>query len=583
MTAESISHTGDQAAAAVVAAPQLDDEATRHLSAAAHLDETFADNAIEEFLAEPRRAVPPSPGVDAAVVLREALAARRRRLLRDVAVLVAFLVALLIAPVTAVAWVAVAAIWLVIHATTTASARMRGVEPSTARTGLITAGVLAFLLFSTVLTLPTTTTSSSRRYGYRSPMDEALDALAPGVAVFLLLVLMFVVLLSDRLALRHLLINHFTYGRFRQPQPQDSRLDHALRASGWEPHAKRLGLISNAGQRGNLVVHDGWRAFVGSGTLARSWSVAVQLRQDEEAAETDAEPTPLNPTELYDRVAEELKRMRGSDNLAPGLRLRELSDSEHAVVSALSLMRYRHEELACHILPSPTSTPANWLPAEVLRNLADRSPEWIRYFRCFRVETWHKELVISSYLHIGCDERTLYVEWDAFQLNPVAPYYTRGEWAETRLSHAISRALIDLVALPGTVPRRVRTIYRVLRDAARRAGITYRQQHVVPSAYGARRSIRELAANRRGETYFHEMDGIRHVKLMERRAMAAIADCLAEHGYSTKEFTGSANAVIHNTVINDSQVSGLNIGGRGNTVNTGDTKMSRGRDEGGKD
>ncbi|WP_318295500.1 hypothetical protein, partial [Streptomyces griseoaurantiacus] len=231
----------------------------------------------------------------------------------------------------------------------------------------------------------------------------------------------------------------------------------------------------------------------------------------------DEEPTPLSPVELYGRVADELKRMRASDNLAPGLRLRELSDSEHVVVSARSLIRYRHEELACHILPSPASTPANWLPTEVVRGLTERSPEWIRYYRCFRVETWHKELVISSYLHIGCDERTLYVEWNAFQLNPVAPYYARGEWAEARLSNAVARALVDLVAMPGTVFRRLRTIFRVVREVARRNGI-FSEQAILPSTYGSRRSIRELAAGRHGETYFHEMDGIRHVKLMERRA-----------------------------------------------------------------
>ncbi|MCP2261872.1 hypothetical protein LX15_005599 [Streptoalloteichus tenebrarius] len=581
MTAESIANPGDQAVAAA-AAPQWDDEATRHLSAAAHLDENFADNAIEEFLAEPRRAVPPSPGVDAAVVLREALAARRRRVLRDTAVLVLFLVILIIAPVTAVAWIAVAVVWLMVHGMSAAAARVRGGSPpGSARTGLVTATILVALLFFLVNALSPPTTGYGRRSTYRDPVDEAVDAVAPGVAVFLLLAVMLAVLLADRLALRHLLVNHFTYGRFRQPQPQDGRLDHALRASGWQPHAQRLQLIANAGQRGNLVVHDGWRAFVGSGSLSRSWSIAVRLRRDEEAGD-DEEPTPLSPVELYDRVADELKRMRASDNLAPGLRLRELSDSEHVVVSARSLIRYRHEELACHILPSPASTPANWLPTEVVRGLTERSPEWIRYYRCFRVETWHKELVISSYLHIGCDERTLYVEWNAFQLNPVAPYYARGEWAEARLSNAVARALVDLVAMPGTVFRRLRTIFRVVREVARRNGI-FSEQAILPSTYGSRRSIRELAAGRHGETYFHEMDGIRHVKLMERRAMAAIADCLEEHGYSTKEFSGSTSAVIHNTVINDSQVSGLNIGGRGNTVTTGNATMSRDNEGGGKD
>ncbi|MGH3858273.1 MAG: hypothetical protein ACRDSQ_01465, partial [Actinokineospora sp.] len=72
------------------------DDTTRYLCAAAHLDPGYATEAIKEFLVEPTRAVPPSPGVDAGAVLTEAVAARTRRKLVDLALLVltvAFLVA----------------------------------------------------------------------------------------------------------------------------------------------------------------------------------------------------------------------------------------------------------------------------------------------------------------------------------------------------------------------------------------------------------------------------------------------------------------------------------------------------------
>lgn len=54
------------------------DEPTRYLAAAVHLDDELADALVEEYLAEPKRAVPPSPGVDAVTVLREATAAQWR-------------------------------------------------------------------------------------------------------------------------------------------------------------------------------------------------------------------------------------------------------------------------------------------------------------------------------------------------------------------------------------------------------------------------------------------------------------------------------------------------------------------------
>ena len=61
------------------------DTTTRYLCAAAHLDRDFADTAIREYLVEPTRAVPPTPGLDAVAVLREAVAARSRCKIRDAA------------------------------------------------------------------------------------------------------------------------------------------------------------------------------------------------------------------------------------------------------------------------------------------------------------------------------------------------------------------------------------------------------------------------------------------------------------------------------------------------------------------
>ena len=59
------------------------DNTTRYLCAAAQLSEVYANTAIREFLVEPLRAIPPAPGVDTTAVLREAVAARARRRIRD--------------------------------------------------------------------------------------------------------------------------------------------------------------------------------------------------------------------------------------------------------------------------------------------------------------------------------------------------------------------------------------------------------------------------------------------------------------------------------------------------------------------
>jgi hypothetical protein len=71
-------------------------ETTRYLCAASHLDEEFGRRVIRHTVEESYRAVAPSLGVDVATVARHALAARRRRFIRDLFLLVVLLGAMFV-------------------------------------------------------------------------------------------------------------------------------------------------------------------------------------------------------------------------------------------------------------------------------------------------------------------------------------------------------------------------------------------------------------------------------------------------------------------------------------------------------
>ena len=94
----------------------ITDVSSRYLCAGAHLDRAFTRDVIRKILRQPHRAVGPSSGVDTALVLRHCIAAYRRRLLRDAA---------LVPMIAAIAWgantenvalivVAVVAAWAVV-------------------------------------------------------------------------------------------------------------------------------------------------------------------------------------------------------------------------------------------------------------------------------------------------------------------------------------------------------------------------------------------------------------------------------------------------------------------------------------
>ena len=95
-----------------------DSDSTRYLCAAVHLDSVLAERLIREILDEEYKASPPSPDVDLVPVLRNALSARQRHLVRDVAISILFFVFLGLAFAYSLpgALIGLVFIWLVILA-----------------------------------------------------------------------------------------------------------------------------------------------------------------------------------------------------------------------------------------------------------------------------------------------------------------------------------------------------------------------------------------------------------------------------------------------------------------------------------
>lgn len=74
------------------------DAATRHLCAAAYIDDDFRKDCLRWVYYQPRRMVAPSYGFDLIPVLRHCLRARNAMILRDVAIVAALVLAGLIRP-----------------------------------------------------------------------------------------------------------------------------------------------------------------------------------------------------------------------------------------------------------------------------------------------------------------------------------------------------------------------------------------------------------------------------------------------------------------------------------------------------
>jgi len=507
------------------------DDATRYLCAAAHLDPAFADQAIREFLTEPLRAIPPTPAVDAVTVLREAVAARRRRLLRD-------WLLLLILILFAVSGIAVMAGWLLFGIVVS----MAGAARSEARshnvklvwaTGLI--GVAAALLLVAPGIL-------GALLGTTLP-GLSLSGLMPGPFSVLLGLLALTVLVLDRYALSYLLTRSFRRGTFVSMPTVDTWPGECwVRTIGQTGRrARELARVARARHGGNLIAYRGFEPFAGAGTRGEAVAMPIPLepvQPDEDGDDAPpSEPETFSLTALYEHVAAALLELRDSPSLAPSGRLAGLTEYGLVVAPVAEVLVNFADPASRIVLPGLDQPPAQNIPPDMLADLIEHPLEWLRYFRCFQLETWNRDVTVSMFLHFGASERMLYLEWIPFVLYPIAARYRVADHLPVEPLGPLRDALVDWLRLPSALPGRFISMVRRIRPIKVRPGL------VLPEKYGTSYGLRELAANTGPNNYFQEADVTRYLQLLTGRMIRAIGQFLEGRGIEVTEFMAQAQTV----------------------------------------
>ncbi|WP_329789316.1 hypothetical protein V1227_34010 [Lentzea sp. DG1S-22] len=249
------------------------DDTTRFLCGAAHRDEEFADSAIREYLVESTRSIPRSPGVNVGAVLREAVAGRTRRKVRDGLLLVLSVVVLFAATgAVLVAWLLIAAV--VSAATGSRLASLRQRQASTAVRGPavlgLTASVIAlfFALFRFMEELDDTSNYCRRRLEECGPVNSDAEF----ALVIIGIALVFAVLLADRVIVWLLVTKSFRRNGFRTGKGERElwRNEWTIRRLGHANYAEALALYPTDEDGGpddpdvaQVIVYHGYRPFTG--------------------------------------------------------------------------------------------------------------------------------------------------------------------------------------------------------------------------------------------------------------------------------------------------------------------------------
>jgi hypothetical protein len=522
-------------------------DATRYLCAGGELEEEFANQVISELFAQPRRSVAPSYGIDLVSIAKHCLKGRRRRAIRDIALLVLLVPLLVLFPVLTVLAVLLAFLLQAANVQSRLEGRAAGLI-------LAVAAIVAAAWW-----LSGSSQSNHVTHAIRASVPPQawllLTSGAFGRLDLFLLTLLAVLVLAVLI----------WFGEWLRAQRLVGR---QLREDTFEPTAVRVTLPVWMRRRleeidrlqyGEMFSFESGNdiPFVGAGLLGRGWSLALVLhRREGEGADGPHDIEAFTPVDLHRHVEERLLSLRKPEaGLAYGLPGLQIADHFYAPGW------YRLEGDPPHIAFSEER-----VTRPQVERLINGPAGTLRHFKCLRAEWQGREMVAITFLHLAMEGRTLYVEVTPSVLSPIRGSLKnvdnwrlpRFEDVTQELGSAVTGVLAHLFGAPRRLvrsywhPRAERLRYRRLEWRQRTQGFTV--------DYGARTSIRQLGSIEEPKSYLQLFDPEKYVmssrrylqlldaekytKTIEAQVLDAIMEFLKSHGIDTDEFRARRAGIL---------------------------------------
>ncbi|MGX6603602.1 hypothetical protein ACWKSP_15880 [Micromonosporaceae bacterium Da 78-11] len=531
---------------------------TRYLSGAAYVDEKYAEVVVDELVGESHRAVAPSLGYDVTTVVRHCFRAQRLWLVQNALITAILLVGLrfLTGP-TVLLFLLCLAGWYV---------RPEPGRPRKRSWKSIAVAVVVVVVLGCLAGPLVALTEALRSGSFDSgTLGNDLDPSAPdspsggwtswlikSVVAFLLVGgAILAVLVWSRTRMIATITAELGRGRPPgPPQPESSEVEQRLR-------------VIDEAQHGNILMHAGYEPFVGAGFRANAWSVATELRPEEEPGTgRSADPArrvEIDPVELVAHLRQRLAALRSrelpSTQRITGLQLRDQVISSGTWWTDFPLIDDRSRlpfsfagpEAIEAIIRAPQTGARHFLRA------TSGAPEQAALGADGRtiMPAEHQSVVTSTYLHVAVEGGLLYMEVVTAVLGPIRQQYLnidRYEGGTDRLSLAFGESVRRFAAHTAVAPvRLVRSLLRLrtLPGAIHRAD---REAATAPVYdFGARLDVRQLASRGDYANYLQRLDAAKYTRLIDRRATAAIHEFLTAKGVDTADFAAKVNFHQYNS------------------------------------
>ncbi|GAA2450179.1 hypothetical protein [Streptomyces macrosporus] len=542
---------------------------TRYMCAGAHLDEGFARAVVEELRHEAHRACAPSYGVDLRYVCLHAERALEEIRRRDLGVMGSVAVAFLLAPLTTVVYV------YALKLTAAGAGRRRALPGVRAaqrgpdgRERLEREHPLQKLMGALGIRLLALFGISALTAGVPLPW------FSPGTGGAFLVGAVF-------------LVGGPWFFAWRQQESVWRAISREL-VPGAAP-ARKADLPSDVdlprsatGGDANLIVYSGYQPFVGAGAEVSSWSFAMRLRHKDHrpGEDREPEPCPIDSGDLVEHLRERLTRL--GTGAEPADSVRGLEVSEKVFVHGEELLSEtvlgRHAYWSERALAGrvPRGRPADHLEPERVAGTRGLIDGPVRHCLCAQVRSWDGDLVLSVFLQAAVNGATLYLQSNTLVLTPVREEYRQADnLTERQEAGSGGRLAVDAlsastVSLSAPLTRAV----DVLTESSRLEKRRKRQREVIEHNrrydFGARRSLRQMAASGNYRSFFQHVDASRTGKQIELQVFAALLDLLARHDLDTGELEERRNTILNNGIImTGGSMSGSVAAGQGATALSG--------------
>ncbi|WP_025685579.1 hypothetical protein [Paenibacillus maysiensis] len=306
-------------------------------------------------------------------------------------------------------------------------------------------------------------------------------------------------------------------------------------------------------REGNVIYFGGDSPFVGAGNRLSGWSFLAETK-----IKNSDEYIKLNNADLYTYIDSKMK---------------ELSISHMTTANALYVdgSKIRNDS---RFLEKEMSSPKRMIDAKFLQEYTELEEEHVRFYKSIQITAWDGDFVFSTFFRVHFTPQNLFVEMQNYLLPPLKKefYAIDKHGSDIPVPFIIKSILSSIIP---TFTGLFKSIGGVLRGFNEFVAQSYKKEmtrteikHNLIFNYGARKSIRELAADHKLHNFFQESDVDMYRKRIEKRLLQSILEYLEEVNVDTREFKARENVIVNNGVmVTGGEINNSQITGKGNFKN----------------